>query len=629
MDTELTVTSRRIALPDVAAMPHEALAALLSGVGLALGFLTHDLPMGAFAYCGSMVAGGIPALPAARSALRRGQLDVHVLMLTAAIGAALIGRTGEGASLLFLFALSGALEAYALGRTKDAIRRLVKMRPTQARREDGSLVAVESLVPDDTFVVHPAEAFPLDGIVVSGFSSVDQSVMTGESEPVSRGEGDRVVSGTLNLDGIVTVRATVSSGNTALERVIALVAAAQDEKSLASSERLADRVGRYYAPVALFGALIWFAVAHLVYAVPTVEALYRALTLLVAASPCALVISSPAAVLSALASAGRHGLLIRSGSVLETLARVDTVAFDKTGTLTTGKPTVRALWSSDGDTDRLLTLAASAEAPMPHPLAQAIVRAAAERGLAMRDAAGHRSLPGRGVTAEVDNICIHAGLPEWVWEAQEPGDDSWRRVAEARAQGSSVVAVQAGSAKGLIMLEDTLRPEAAETLSRLRAAGVRHLLLLTGDHRRAADALHERLPMTEVRSDLRPEDKAAAVRELSVAGRVVAMVGDGVNDAPALAGANVGITLGGIGSDVALDSADVVVMEDRLLAVPEAIRLARRARRVALQNVVISLLGVSLLSLTVMFHGLPLPLAVLFHEGTTVLVVLNGLRLLL
>ncbi|MDX1935210.1 MAG: cation-translocating P-type ATPase [Capsulimonadales bacterium] len=612
------------------ALAPDALAALLAGAGLLGGYLLRPFPEFSFVvHVLAMVAGGLPAISDAVNALRRGQPDVHVLMLTAAIGAAAIGRPGEGAALLFLFALSGALETYAMGRTRDAIRRLVGMRPTLARREDGAPVPVESLEKGDLFVVHPAEAFPLDGVVVAGLSSVDQSVMTGEAEPVVRAVGDRVLSGTLNLDGILTVRATAVCADSSLERVIRLTEQAQEEKSLASSERLADRVGRYYAPLVLVGGVLVFLYEWAFHRAQIPHAIYLGLTLLVAASPCALVLSSPAAILSALAAGGRRGLLIRSGSVLETLARIDTVAFDKTGTLTTGQPSVVEIWASDGDADGLLQVAAAAEAAIPHPLARALVRAAGEKGFPSAETPECQSLPGRGVVAAVDGRSVRVGRPEWVF-GEEISVEIARRVANARSSGRSVVGVSSDEVLGLITLEDTVRTDASATLQQLSEAyGVRELVLLTGDHAAAGTALRRRLPLlSAVRSDQQPEDKAGWIRERIAAGRTVAMIGDGVNDAPALAAASVGITLGGIGSDVALDSADMVVMEDRLSAVPEALRLARRARLVALQNVTLSLLGVSLLVLAVLIQGVPLPLAVLFHEGTTVLVVLNGLRLL-
>jgi Cd2+/Zn2+-exporting ATPase len=571
----------------------------------------------------SMAIAALPALVEAKAALREGRLDVEVLMLAAAFGAAAIGRPAEGALLLFLFSLSGALESFAMGKTRDAIRRLIGMRPQQARREDGTSVPVERLEPGDRFVVHPGEAIPLDGKVCEGRSSVDQSAMTGEAEPISRAPGDRVVGGTLNLDGVLLVEATAAAADSALERVIRLVQEAQDEKSLASSERLAERVGRYYAPAVLVGCAGWFLFMWLGQGIPFPGASYRALALLIGASPCALVLSSPAAVLSALAAAGRKGLLVRSGSVLEALSRVTAVAFDKTGTLTTGTPELVSVWASAGTSDQMLALAAAAEAASPHPLARAVVAEARRRDLTVPRVTFHQSIPGQGIEAQVEREQVRAGRPEWIADARLAP-----RVEEARAEGHSVIAISTGERAGLIAFRDTPRDDAQETLAALQRLDIWRPVLLTGDHRRAAEALGRRLSIGDIRADLRPEEKAAAIADLSRDGEIVAMVGDGVNDAPALATAAVGITLGGIGSDVALDSADVVVMEDRLSAVPEAIALARRARQVATQNVVVSLLSVALLTATILWQGIPLPLAVLGHEGTTVLVVLNGLRLL-
>lgn len=623
----MTASPLSISRRPFSAMPPDAVAATLAGTGLLLGFILRAFPAADYLYFLAMICGGTVAVPDAVSALRRWRLDVHVLMLVAAVGAAAIGRPGEGAMLLFLFALSGALEQYALGRTKDAIRGLMKLRPTQARLESGAMVPVEAIQPGQIIIVHPAEAIPVDGEIAAGESSVDQSSMTGESDPVSRRTGDRVVAGTLNLDGILTVRATASCRDSSLERVIALVAAAQDEKALASSERLADRVGRYYAPIVLAGALAWYLGARFVFSTGHDAATYRALTLLVAASPCALVLSSPAAVLSALAAAGRRGLLIRSGSVLETLARVDYIAFDKTGTLTTAVPHLATFWTSGGNDDDILAAAASAEAPVPHPLAKALVRTARDRGLTLPPAASHKVVPGKGLTAEIDGREIQVGRPEWVFEGYL-GTNMTERVAKARDESGSVVAIRFGDEIGLATFSDTLRPEATASLTRLRKLGIRDLVMLTGDHDKAARAIRAQVPLTDAHAELSPADKARIVSDATRAGRVVAMVGDGINDAPALAGSGVGITLGGIGSDVALDSADVVIMEDRLSGVPDAIALARRAKRVALQNVAFSLAGVALLTLTVVVRGIALPWAVVFHEGATVIVVLNGVRLM-
>ena len=535
-------------------------------------------------------------------------------------GYALHHQRIEAASLLFLFSLSGALEAFAMGRTKEAIQKLVGMRPKTIRFADERIGSVEEAVVGDAFLVFPGEAIPLDGVIVEGLTSVDQAAMTGESEPVTRGPKEKVLAGTLNLEGRLLVRASAAQKDSALERVISLVAAAQEEKSLGSAERLADRVGRWYAPLVLVTALCWFLWRRLT--LPLGEAAYSPLTLLVAGSPCALVLSSPAAVLSALAGAGRRGLLIRSGAVLEHLAQIQLVAFDKTGTLTTGKPSVQSAWSSDANTDRLFAYTAAVEAPLPHPLARAIVLAAEARGLALPGATAFQALAGKGVSAMIEGQLYQVGRPEWL---ASPVLET--RIEAARAEGASVVAVTWPKGCGLFALTDTIRPDAPGALAELKALGI-ETVLLTGDHRRSGEALARQLPIGIVHADLHPEDKERLIGEFSSTGKLVAMVGDGINDAPALARAAVGITLGGIGSDVALESADVVVMEDRLDGVPEAIQLGKKTRQVVLQNVIVSLLGVTLLSLAVLIQGVPLPLAVVFHEGTTVLVVLNGLRLL-
>lgn len=602
-------------------LPGETVPALASGLGLLAGVLLGGKP-GTLILLGALLAGSFPALREAAEALRRGKLDVELLMLAAAYGAAWIGRPAEGALLLFLFALSSALEAYAMGRTRDAVRRLVGMRPRTARSEDGTPAPVERVRPGDRFVVHPGEIFPLDGVVRSGRSSVDASALTGEAEPVAVEPGVSVAAGTLNLDGVLTVEATTTVEDSTLERVIRLVDQAQSESALASHERLAERMGRYYTPVVLVACgvfYLWLRLQGLAF----VEASYRALALLIAASPCALVLSSPVAVLSALAAAGRQGILVRSGSVLEALARVDTVVLDKTGTLTTGIPTVHALWWAGGGEEEALRYVAAAEAPSPHPLARAVVAEARRRGLEVPEAGEHRSIPGRGVEAVVEGVPVRVGQLGWIGS-----EELERRAVEVAEAGCSIIAFEVGGRPGLVALQETARHAAGEALDELRRLGIGRLVMFTGDHGPSARTLARRFSLSEVKAELHPEEKASEIRALVASGRVVAMVGDGVNDAPALARAHVGVTLGGIASDVALEGADVVVMEDRLSALPQAVALARRARAVAVQNLALSLASVALLTAAVLMSGIPLPLAVLAHEGTTLLVVLNGLRLL-
>ncbi|GAB4457516.1 MAG: hypothetical protein OHK0029_17440 [Armatimonadaceae bacterium] len=626
----------------------ETIAALVSGAGLLAGSVTgrisgdaaKDLATAFFGL--SMLAGALPAVPEAARSLRRFRLDVHILMLTAALGAWFIGKPGEGAALLFLFALSNALETFALGRTRGAIESLIRLRPTTLRRPDGSTVPVEEAAIGERFVVHPGEAFPLDGILIEGVTTVNQASMTGESEPVPRTVGDSVVSGTLNLEGRIIVEATSTVENSALERVIALVASAQEEKSLAVSERFADRVGRYWAPAALFASLFWFLGALLLGNRTVEQAAYPALTLLVAASPCALVLSSPAAVLAALAAAGRMGVLIRNGAALDALGRVDTIALDKTGTLTTGEPQVVNIWTSPPESEvQVLTAAASVEKNLSHPLARAIVREAEHRHLPLEAVQEVHSVTGQGVSAITSNAQVRVGRPGWISEAvsEESGAELQAAAERERCRGRSVVAAvwhaEGKTALGVLGLADTLRRETPQTLRELQAMGVRPVLL-TGDHRVAAEHLLDSAGtdgaslLSAVYADLKPEDKARIIGELTDSGATVAMVGDGVNDAPALARAHVGIALGGIGSDVALKTADVVVMQDQLSRLVSVIRLARRGRAVIGQNVALSIAGVVLLSLAVLVYpgGVPLPVAVFAHEGTTVLVILNGLRLL-
>ena len=588
-------------------------------------------------FLASAVSGGWYTAQSTWSALRRFEFDVNLLMLLAAAGAAAIGYTAEAAVLMFLFSLSNTLEVYTMGRTRRALNALLDLRPPRALvRRDGGEVEVEAddVRVGETVILKPGEAVPVDGTVLLGESLVDQASLTGESVPVTKHAGDKLFAGTLNQQGSLEFIATRVAANSALARIVALVQEAQEKKSRA--EELAEVAGRYYTVVVILGAALMLLVPPLVLGQAWRESLYRAMTLLVVASPCALVIATPATVLSAIANAARNGILFKGGAYLETLGRVRAVAFDKTGTLTHGRFEVTDIVpiAGAGET-QLLSAAASAEKRSPHPLAQAVVRAAEARGLVFTPAESLTNHLGKGLVASLDGREIEVGTPELYESLGHPAPaEAVALVQRFAAEAKTPMIVHTGGAWAVIAAADRVRPGAASVLRDLRRAGVQRLALLSGDSEPTVRAIGAQTGVDELHGKLLPEDKVRVIGELEQRHGTTAMIGDGVNDAPALARASVGIAMGGIGSDAAMESADVVLMGDDLGALPYAVRLAQRARRVVIQNLVIAT-GVMAVLVTWVFAGqytpfgaLKLPVAVSGHEGSTVVVILNGLRLL-
>jgi Zn2+/Cd2+-exporting ATPase len=589
------------------------------------------------AYVVSALAGGWFALRSTATALARFRFDVNLLMILAAIGAGAIGYVFEAAVLMFLFSLSNTLEVYTMGRTRRALRALLKLRPARAlvRRGDREIeVEAESVAVGERVIVKPGEAVPVDGTVAAGESLVDQSHLTGESVPVPKGVGDRVFAGTLNQHGAFEVVTSRAAGDTTLARIVALVEEAQEQKS--RTEELAQWVGRYYTIVVMIGAALMMIVPPLVMGQGFAASFYRAMVLLVVASPCALVIATPATILSAIANAARNGILFKGGRFIEALGRVKAVAFDKTGTLTRGRFDVTDVVAFDGaGEEEILSWAASAEKRSQHPLAQAVVRAAEARGVPVTPADQLTSHLGKGLVARVNGAQIEVGTPELFEQlgvAVPPA--AMNRIEAFSRAARTAMLVRRDGRWGVIAAADQTRPAAAETVAALKRLGVRATVLLSGDSVPTVEAIARATGVDEHHGALLPEEKVDVVGRLEQAHGAVAMVGDGVNDAPALARATVGIAMGGIGSDAAMESADVVLMGDDLTALPYALRLAQRARRVVIQNVTIAS-GVMLVLVTLVFIGqatpfgpLKLPAAVSGHEGSTVVVILNGLRLL-
>ncbi|MEQ9337077.1 MAG: cation-translocating P-type ATPase [Miltoncostaeaceae bacterium] len=575
----------------------------------------------------SMAVGGWPVALAAATALRRRALDMNVLMALAAIGAVAIGEYAEGAWVLVLFAVGTTLESFALDRSRRSVEALMELAPDEAQvLVDGQerTVLVDQIGTGALLVVRPGERVPLDGVVTEGASSLDESALTGESVPVEKEAGDEVFAGTLNAFGALTLRVTAAAGDTTLARVARLVAEAQGSR--APAERFIDRFARIYTPLVVVVALLVAVVPALLGADPGTW-LYRALALLIVACPCALVISVPVAVVSAVGGAARGGVLIKGGGALEALARVRTLAIDKSGTLTDGVPRIASVEALDGgDPDTTLALMAAVEQRSEHPLGRAIARAAAGRGLLVPEAEAFTALPGRGAVATVGGRELWAGGPRLI---EERAGGLPAAVAAAEERGETTVALGEGDrVLGVIGLADQPRAEAAAAVRALRErAGIERLVMLTGDAERVARSVAGRTGVDDWRARLLPEDKLAAIRALQ-AGGPVAMVGDGVNDAPALAGADVGIAMGAAGSDVALESAYVALMGDELGRLPEALAHSRRTLRVIRQNVVASLLVKGVFVVLAPLGLTTLVLAVVADMGMSLLVTLNALRLL-
>lgn len=581
----------------------------------------------------SYAAGGFFGAKTAITSLLERRIDVDMLMVLAALGAAVIDQWHEGAMLLFLFSLSNVLQDYAIGRSRQAIKSLLKLYPETAKvRRGGSVEVVKAsqIRVGEVVLIEPGERIPVDGKIVSGRSAVDQSPITGESMPVEKAVGDTVFAGTLNQQGVLDVRATQAASDTTLSRVIKMVEEAQDSK--APTERFLDRFEQYYATFIIASVILFILVPPALGLVDDFPAhFYQAMVLMTVASPCALIISTPASFISAIASAARSGVLFKGGAYIEQMAAIKAVAFDKTGTLTVGKPAVTDLVPCDDLTEaELLRVAASVEARSEHPLARAVVRAAQERGIILAEVSNFENIPGRGVSAVVEHQIINLGSPAFLLQ----NGDFPARLQTAReqleAQGKTVMLVQRhGEWLGLIAMADEVRPEARDVIARLKKNGVLRVAMLTGDNPRVAQNIAQQLGVDAVYAGLMPEDKVTVIKRIESEVGPVAMVGDGVNDAPALATASVGIAMGAAGTDVALETADLVLMGDRLELIDYAISLSKKARRVVWQNIAFSIAVIVMLVTGTFLIDLPLPLGVLGHEGSTVIVVLNGLIVLL
>ena len=609
-------------------------------------------PVGIALFVGAYVFGARDNVGHLFKDIRRGRFhfNIDLLMVVAAIGAAALGEWVEGALLLFLFSLGHALEHYALGRARNAIKALAELAPqTAIVRRDGTerQVPIAEVRQGDLVIVKPAERVAVDGVVREGRSGVNQAPITGESVPVEKLPGEQVFAGSVNGDGALVVEVTAAVGDRTLDRVITLVAEAETQK--APTQQFTERFERVFVPIVLVADVLLAVVPPLLGLWSWSESFYRAMALLVAASPCALALGTPAAVLAGIAQAARKGVLIKGGAHLETLGTIDVFALDKTGTLTRGEPEVTDLVPEGGVTDGvLLATAAAVERRSQHPLARAIMKAAEARRLDVPDAGDLESVTGRGVRARVGTGTVEVGrlvmfeeagasppesLRAGVRRLEEAGRTTMvvRQTRDGKGNGDGAAPRESRSDAdgwlGVIGVADEPRDGVRETLNQLRASGAKRIVMLTGDNAGVGNAVGKRVGVDEVRASLMPEDKVTAIRELAASGKV-AMVGDGVNDAPALANATVGIAMGGAGTAAALETADVALMGDDLGRLPFAVGLSRRARAIIRQNLYVSLGVIGLLVLATVTGVVGIGPAVVVHEGSTLVVIANALRLL-
>lgn len=616
----------------------EIVFSLTAGLLLLIGWLGENffgLPVLAATtlYITAYIFGGWDISQHAWHAIKEKHFDTDLLMVMAALGAAFLGEFAEGALLLFLFSLGHALEERALDRARAAVRALADLAPKTALvKRDGKEqeLPVESLQLEDIVIVRPGVRIPVDGIILNGNSGIDQSSVTGESLPVDKASGDQVFASTVNGEGALEVKVSRLAKDSTLSRVMKMVEEAQAQKS--PTQQTVERFERVFVPAVLILTTLIIIVPPL-FGFPFRESFLRAMTLLVAASPCALALGTPATILAGVAQAARNGVLVKGGAHLENLGRLKAIAFDKTGTVTHGQPEVTdivAIQESGRKEADVLAIAAGAESRSAHPLAQAIVRSARTQGVPASVMDEVESLTGRGLRAVSKGKTIWIGNRKLMDEAMVTLSAEALQKADAFQQvGKTLMWIaEEKTVIGIIALADTLRREAAPTMKALKQAGVAHTIMLTGDNTRSASAIAKEIGLTEFRAELMPEDKLTIIRDLVKEYGQVAMIGDGVNDAPALANATVGIAMGGAGTDVALETADVALMGDDLSKLPFAVGLGRATRAIIIQNLFISLGVIALLIVTSLTGIVSIGIAIIFHEGSTLVVVANALRLL-
>ena len=601
----------------------------ISGLALLIGWLLEEGGVGAGVtiplYVLSIVVGGYKSARSALYGLKTLNFDMNVLMTAAIIGSMLIGEWAEGAMAAFFFAVSILLSSYTMDKARDSLRGLMEMAPREATVERDLMerkVPVEDIVIGDIMIVRPGEKIAMDGIIHRGVSSINEASITGESMPVEKSKGDEVYAGTINQQGSIEVRVTKLVEDTTLQKIIHLVQEAQGQK--AKTEAFVDKFSKIYTPAVMVMALLIAVVPPLLLQGVWSEWIYRGLALLVVACPCALIISTPVSIVAAIGNAARQGVLIKGGVYLEEMAQISVVAFDKTGTLTKGRPNVTKIIAFDGRTEEdVLQIAASIERRSEHPLASAIVREAEKRKLALVAVDDFQSITGSGVTGSINGATYQIGKPQ-MFEGLEQ-----QQIQELQSQGNTVLVLGSGQTiLGIIAVADEVREVSAKAIQLLHRAGVKKTVMLTGDNEATAKTIAAKTGVDEYRAELLPEDKVTAVKSLQNQHGKLAMVGDGINDAPALATANIGVAMGVSGTDTALETADIALMADDLTKLPFTIDLSKATLRVIKQNIYFSLL-IKAIALVAVFPGwLTLFLAILSDVGAALLVTLNGLRLL-
>lgn len=589
---------------------------------------THPAAIALFAI--AIVIGGTSIFKTGLRNLVRFEFDMKTLMTIAIIGAAIIGEWREGAVVVFLFAVSEALEAYSMNKARQSIRQLMDIAPPSAlvkRGETFMELPTEDIIVGDILIVKPGQKIAMDGAVLTGSSTVNQAAITGESIPVQKKSGDNVFAGTLNEEGALEVTVTKLVGDTTIAKIIHLVEDAQAEK--APSQKFVDKFAKYYTPAIIV-------IAILVAIIPPLLGgdwnawIYQGLAVLVVGCPCALVVSTPVAIVTAIGNAARQGVLIKGGIHLEETGRLDVIAFDKTGTLTKGYPEVTDfIVGKEIAQEQLLSAIAAVESMSQHPLAKAVVDYAHHHGAQKVVVSNFQSVTGKGAYAEIDGMTTYIGSLSWAQELSSLPEDILQQAASLQRQGKSVMAIVTGTDfSGLLAVADPIRAESRDVLEQLKSIGIRHTVMLTGDHQVTAEAIAAELGVTDVRAGLMPEDKLTAIKQLSDEYGRVAMVGDGINDAPALAAASVGIAMGGAGTDAALETADIALMADDLGKLPYTMKLSRKTLRIIKENIMFAL-GLKIIALLLIIPGwLTLWIAIFADMGATLLVVLNSLRLL-
>ncbi len=607
---------------------------ILSGLFLALGFLggfvnTPPLLI-TLLYATSILVGGYKPAKSAFYALRSKALDMNVLMISAAIGAALIGQWLEGATVVWLFALGATLQNKSIERTRESIRGLIDLAPSEAWvKVETELVktSVEDITVGTTIVVKPGEKIPLDGTVIGGNSTVNQAPITGESIPIDKQIGDSVYAGTINDEGSLEITVTKLVEDTTLSRIIHLVEEAQEKK--APTEAFVDRFAKIYTPIVFLLAISVMILPPLLGMGTWMDWIYRGLELLVVACPCALVISTPVAIVSAIGNAARNGVLIKGGTALEIAGSLNAIAFDKTGTLTEGKPQVMYVRSLDCSENELLSIATTIEEYSNHPIARAITTYAKEQQISVQEGKDFRAIVGKGAQVSINGETYYAGNAA-LFDDLGASLQVWKEpIQEMQRIGQTVVLIGTNhTILGMISVADSIRSTTYQTIQELKRTGIRETVMLTGDNEGTANHIAHKAKVDRYFANLLPEDKVRSVQQLQSEGKTVAMIGDGINDAPALATANLGIAMGGAGTDIAMETADIVLMADNLEKLPYTMKLSRKALHIIKQNIWFSLI-IKFIALAFIFPGwLTLWIAVLSDTGAALLVILNSMRLL-